>query len=257
MLAERGKFANYPRMKKILMVLGLMALLPVGSSHALQGGPFDFNTAGGMRGGVYQAMMIMPNGNGICRFSDEVGGTIALFSDSVVYHKGIVYVGNAFGIVDLDSGHVSGITNGTSAGGQNSTPIGNFNPDEPAAAGRAFSSSGGNVGICNTSFTGKVATAGASTRFYGKGEATFIGQLDQPALTVDIDTTDTVGNTTFNINRDLQSTLGENRNVSRKGERVRMDVFGSRINFNVPTPRTDTINGQQVVANPGLIAPLP
>ena len=244
------------------MVLGLMALLPVGKIHALQGGPFDFNSPGGLRGGVYQAIMMIPNGNGMCRFSDEQGATISLFSDSVVYYKGIVYVGNAFGVVDLDIGFVSGITNGVSNGGQNSAPQGGFGapgaaPQQPGASGRAFSSSGGNTGICNTSFTAKVASQGASTRFYGDGVASFLGEIDQPALNVDIDLGDTIGNTTFTVNRDLDSTLGENRSFSQKGERVRMKVFGSRINFVVPTPRTDTINGTQFVANPGLVAPLP
>ena len=262
MLAERVKFANDPRMKKILMVLGLMALLPMGKLHALQGGPFDFNSPGGLRGGVYQAIMMIPNGNGMCRFSDEQGGAIALFSDSVVYYKGIVYVGNAFGVVDLDVGFVSGITNGVSDGGQNSAPRGGFGApgaarQQPGASGRAFSSSGGNAGICNTSFTAKVDTQGASTRFYGDGEASFLGALDQPAITVNIDLDDTVGNTTTDIDRDLVSTLGENRSFNQRGERVRMKVFGSRINFTVPTPRVDTINGTQFVANPGLVAPLP
>ena len=55
----------------------------------------------------------------------------------------------------------------------------------------------------------------------------------------------------------LRSTLGESSTFDQVGHKVNFEWFGSRINTSVPTVRTDTINGTQVVANPGLIDDLP
>ncbi len=302
-LPKGGDFAKDAPMKKILMVFGLMLLLPVSESLALIGGPFDNNTYGGRRGGVYQVIMMIPNGNGIARFSDEIGTQISTFSDSSVYYKGIIYIGNAFGIVDLDMGYVSGMTNGTSDGGQNTNASGGYGgagtaPTATTTQGRSFSSSGGNIGICNTSFTGKVDEQGATTRMSGDGVASFFGELDTVTLAqdVDVDTDDnstgelvsdlvssievgpiTDGTTTIDLTIDvvdetvdaesdagsvtttseLRSTLGESSEFDQVGHTVKFEWFGSRINTSVPTPRTDTINGTQFVANPGMIDDLP
>ena len=210
-------------MKKILLVLGLMLLLPVSESFALKGGPFDNNSYGGRRGGVYQIVMMIPNGNGIARFSDETSAQISVFSDSSVYYKGIIYIGNAFGVVDLDSGYVTGMSNGTSDGGQNTNAEGGYGgagtaPTTTTTQGRAFSSAGGNVGICNTSWTGKVDVQGANTRMSGKGVASFFGELDTTTIATDIsydDDAETTALSTADVTNDFLNDLVSAIEVAR------------------------------------------
>ena len=138
--------------------------LTIQSSFALRGGPFDHNSSGGRASGIYQAVYSFTNGNGIVRFNDDVTADITSRSDAVIFSRGVLYIGNAFGTADFASSKVYCTTTGNS---RNGTSI--------------------NVGTVTSSFIAKIKDSASLVRFAGRGELHFFASvaITQPGPTGD------------------------------------------------------------------------
>ena len=126
---------------------------------------------------------------------------------SIVYYKGIIYVGRVFAAVDHFTDTVYGTTNGDST-----TAV-------------SDSSSGNNIGICNTSWVCSFGEEKPVLRFSGKGEAVFFGDLDQTE--VETTTVLTEGDTETEITIDGEG--GEATEFRKFGVNVPIRVFGAQI----------------------------
>lgn len=141
--------------------------LTLQSSFALRGGPFDNNVSGGRARGIYQAIYTFSNGNGIVRFNDDVTADITSRSDVVIFYRGVLYVGNAFGTADFASSKVYCTSTASS---RNGTSI--------------------NIGTVTSNWTAKMKDTGALVRFEGKGKLHFFASVavTQPGPTGDFGT---------------------------------------------------------------------
>ncbi|CAN5152895.1 hypothetical protein BH23VER1_BH23VER1_37580 [soil metagenome] len=198
-------------MRKALTLVSTLLALGAHSASAHVGGPFSFNDHGGNQSGVYQAVITMKNGNGACRFSEGQEPQISIQSTSIIFFRGIVYAGTCFGIVDKNAKYVQGTTNGrsnvsstSSSNALDNIGSGNFLflgdtaglSSESQAIG-VQSGAGGNIGICNTSWTGKVTDTSPIVEFRAKGVAYFFGELDAQVVV-----TSTIANTR-EVNNDI------------------------------------------------------
>lgn len=167
-------------MKKFAVALTFISVFfQAAPVMAWVGGPYGNNTHDGFQGGVFQAMMTMKNGSGMLRFSTGLEPLVSPFAQSVVFHKGLGYFGECFGMVDFPSKKVSGATNGLTQ----LLPV-TATPTTGTGVPQVFSN--GNVQkVCNTTWNGKITSSAPAVRFRAKGWAYFFDASY-------INTTDTV-----------------------------------------------------------------
>ena len=197
-------------MKRILALIATALTLQGFNAHAIIGGPWDYDNYNSNNQGTYSATMTMANGLGMARWTDSQR---AFFTDattndqSIVYYRGIVYVGRVFASVDYQTDSVFGVTNGDST-----TAV-------------SDSSAGYNIGIANTSWTCSFGMEKPVLRFHGSGEAVFFGTLD----VTQIETTTIIieGDTETEITIDSEG--GQGTEFPEFGVNVPIRVFGSQI----------------------------
>ncbi|MDC0066070.1 hypothetical protein OAK16_00570 [Verrucomicrobia bacterium] len=118
-------------MKKILTLITSALVISGSSAFAWVGGPWSNNSYSQTTTGTYQAVMYMVDGVGLARFSDDVTSQFSQVNQSVIFHRGTVYIGQCFGTADRTSGEgagsVTGIINSASAAG--ATVTGSFQCD--------------------------------------------------------------------------------------------------------------------------------
>jgi len=197
-------------MKRIFALIALALTFQGINAHAITGGPWDNDNYNSNNQGTYSATITMRNGLGIARWTDSQRAffTDATTSDqSVIYYKGIIYIGRVFASVDFFTDSVFGVTNGDST-----TAI-------------SDSSSGNNIGICNTSWTCSFGEEKPVLRFFGEGEAVFFGDLDVR----DVQTTTIIieGDTETEIQ--INGEGGEATEFREFGVNVPIRVFGAQI----------------------------
>jgi len=175
------------------------------NTFAVFGGPFDNGFHYNLQGGTYQVTYLIPNGNGFARFSQNTGTSGALpTGSSVVFYRGIVYEGTAYGIVDPSSKNATGTSTGynrTASGvpntstvifdgtelttadniagtGVNQSEI-TFVDGDPDTDDRTFTvDDGTNKLYCNATWTAKIHENKYRLRFRGSGVMHFLGDLD-------------------------------------------------------------------------------
>ncbi|MGI9240245.1 MAG: hypothetical protein ACR2RV_05560 [Verrucomicrobiales bacterium] len=197
-------------MKRIFALIAIALGFQGINAQAIIGGPWDYDNYSTNNQGTFSATMNMKNGLGLARWTESQR---AFFTDattndqSVIYYGGIVYVGRVFASIDYQTDTVFGVTNGDST-----TAV-------------ADSSSGNNIGICNTSWTCNFGDEKPVLRFSGSGEATFYGALDVS----EIETTTIIveGDTETEITIDSEG--GEATEWREFGVNVPIRVFGAQI----------------------------
>ena len=213
-------------MKRIFALIAIALTFQGINAQAIIGGPWDYDNYNSNNQGTYSATITMANGIGMARWTDSQRAffTDATTSDqSVIYYKGIVYVGRVFASVDHITDTVIGVTNGDST-----TAV-------------SDSSSGNNIGICNTSWRCSFGQEKPVLRFHGKGEAVFFGALDvrqEETTTIIVE-----GDTETEITLDSEG--GEATEFRKFGVNVPLRVYGSQIS--VIATFVDT-----AITNPGL-----
>ena len=197
-------------MKRIFALIAIALTFQGINAHAIIGGPWDNDNYTSNNQGTYSATITMANGLGLARWTDSQR---AFFTDgttndqSVIYYKGIIYVGRVFASIDFFTDSVFGMTNGVST------------------VAISDSSSGNNIGICNTSWTCSFGQEKPVLRFSGKGEAIFFGDLD----VTDIQTTQIIleGDTETEIQ--INGEGGQASEFPEFGVNVPIRVFGAQI----------------------------
>lgn len=236
-------------MKKIGAFLAIMATLGQSTAFAWIGGPYSGNTYDGITGGIFTGVMRGTRLSGMFRFSQGADTYLNTWGDSIVYHRGITYYGEAFGWVDTEGAKVNGVTNGSNSGsGQifdpsnqtifrtsNNTGFPVYNSTSSGGS-TLFPSANprGAPTVANAEFSGKITSRRPSIRFKASGTASFVGDsakdsvfnetaVTGPAATIPIQVPGVVaGNNTY-----LQvSTV--NSAHPEEFYRVKIKVYGGR-----------------------------
>jgi hypothetical protein len=239
-------------MKKILAALTLISFT-TSQTFAWTGGPWSGNTYDGNTGGLFGGSITMRDGNGIFRFTGTETAQLGAFNSSMIYYKGITYLGSCQAQVDFEFRTVSGVTNGSAynrnnrpASGQ-STPLNEndagYSPEVNPATFTFTSSIGGSsraggefdgpVGIANTSWQGKVTSTRPSLRFTAKGEAAFRGRAPFISRFTVVSTDDVTDIAPDGTDRDISYTItedyGGDDELKKPRNRTKIRVYGSRL----------------------------
>jgi hypothetical protein len=249
-------------MKRISLILASLVLLFGTKASAFVGGPFDngdFNTLLD-DSGIYQVSFRFSNGSGFAQFGNNVdaelflpqtGGTAttpastySILNRSIIYYKGVTYLGTCTGMVDHDAKIVSGVTNGNSDVSTSQTTS--------TGGGATFSSSNSlnfnGLGFpCNTEFRCKITKTHPILRFSGKGELTIVNpsvsgvafQALQTIITTGASGNLSIGGQISSLvtaltanNGAIASVIPSAEQTFENSEHAKMTVFGSRIFFN-------------------------
>ncbi len=209
-------------MKKLAVALTFISVFfQAVPAMAFVGGPYGNNTHDGFQGGVFQGMMSFKNGSGMFRFSTGLEPYVSPFAQSVVFHKGIGYFGECFGMVDFPSKKISGSTNGLSSP-----------PGSTSGAGTPSTFTNGNIQqVCNTVWNGKLTSTSPSVRFRAKGfayvfDAAYSNTTDTTIITagVHVDLPVPPGGA---IDTTVTQVITEHDTPPM--ERVKIRVFGGRV----------------------------
>lgn len=258
-------------MKKLIAIATVMALQAT-PAMAWVGGPWSSNTYDGRVTGIFGGMITMRNGSGIFRFSATETAQLGAFNSSMIYYKGVTYLGSCQADLDFEAKRVSGITNGSAynrspAATQNQSPPLNDNDpsyipgaqttnqtltiqlspaisgDEVEARTFQFQNNGrsGPIGIANTSWQGKITKTAPNIRFSAKGEAVFSGEAGMiTRFTITeaepLDPLDPGEDPILFIPgpvREISIDQGGNDPFPNPTNRVKIKVTGSRISYNV------------------------
>lgn len=186
-------------MKRILLSLSLGLTFLSTPASAWVGGPFDngFHSASQEQGAVYHGSISMNNGSGYFYMSPSQeltteqcktawDFTASLKNRSVVYYKGITYIGSCFGNVDGDAKRVEGFMNGSSESGLTVTTAhqstGFFSTSTlQTSVSNTIVQSNRNF-VFNGNFVANVYQTAPSSRFRGNGEMVFLSQTSRSAL---------------------------------------------------------------------------
>lgn len=252
-------------MKRFSLILASLVLLLGTKASAFKGGPFDNGDYNSLldNSGVYQVAFRFSNGSGFAQFGNNVNQelflptagagttaapstTFSTLNRSIIYYKGLTYLGTCWGMVDHERRIVHGVTNGNSDIGTTQTTTG--------GTGTVSSSNTlifNGVGFpANTEFECKIHTTHPVLKFAGRGELTIVNpSFTQTAFTAlsnfvagiapatgaAADPLDVQINALIAGLQTLQGTgtdlIPSANNVSETSERVKMTVFGSRIFF--------------------------
>lgn len=217
-------------LKKIHLLFGLMLAMPA-ASHALSGGPFDNGDASGVFDdqGYYQVAFHFRNGLGFGQFGNNVGmipttganspttkGTV--LNRSVLYYKGVTYVGTCFGMVDHARGLVTGVTNANSDVGATAVPSGNG-----TALSTVVVKNGGRNLVANTSWECRITQKQPILKFNGKGELAVLNP-DSTAAIADLATA-IVNNSNIQTLNGLATALSTPIPVAGGGTKTLADIL--------------------------------
>ena len=182
-------------MKRIIASLVISVSAFSGQAFALVGGPFDMGSHGANldRNSVYQAALSFQNGSGFVYFSpiarlvpERVPGGGSAVDDfdsqgsvpnrTVLYYKGVSYVGSCFGTADMEDRFIEGVINGNSdvgfsASSTTSNGGGTSTASSTVSATVVYSGKGY---VVNGNFLAKVSQTAPVLRFKGKGELSFL-----------------------------------------------------------------------------------
>jgi hypothetical protein len=251
-------------MKRISLILASLLLLvgPKASAHV--GGPFDNGDFNSFldSSGIYQVAFRFSNGSGFAQFGNNVdadlfltgtGGTttdlpssFSTLNRSIIYYKGVSYLGTCTGMVDHERKIVQGVTNGNS---DVVTTASNTSGGTTTSASNSLINNG--LGFpCNTEFRCKITNSSPVLRFNGKGELTIInptlGQVGFAAIAALINALGSGGTgggaATLGPNISaiiaalatpgVAESIPSAESVRDASDHVPMIVFGSRIFFN-------------------------
>lgn len=250
----------------------LLASLTVGlttSASALVGGPFDNNDYSSLldNSGVYQVAFRFRNGSGFAQFGNNVdialyvdisaagagtgnsvrGTTYSVLNRSLIYYKGVTFLGTAAGMVDHEAKRVTGVTNGSSDVALTGQTASSGTTNSVTAATTTLINNNSLAFPCNTTFTAKITKSAPVLRFAGTGELTVLTPTlvsiantalqsiltnFQPSPLTPLSTTLqqlVTGIQTVNDNSELFAPTLES--VSEQSDKVKMTVYGSRVFF--------------------------
>lgn len=214
-------------MKKIVASLTFVSLLfQAAPAMAWVGGPYSNNAADGRSGGVFQGMITMSNGSGMFRFSTGSEPFISPNANSVVFHEGLVYYGDCFGMVDFPSKKISAITNGrTNITYPANTPV------TPVGTPSMQFGNGADDFIANIEWNGKLTKTAPGVLFKGKGfayffEANYSNQIRTDISTLGL-TEEIPGEPTATKDTTIIQAITENEPTPK--QKVKIKVFGSRV----------------------------
>lgn len=200
-------------MKKIFLSIQFAALMAGLPAFALVGGPFDNGEYSVLleRSGVYEAAFSFDNGSGYSQWTADqslgdssTGGTTTanqgpgslLLSTgrtnnanrTVLYYKGVTYVGSAMGQTDTQARTIQGSANtsseytlSTTQTTQQSSLLG-LNASSSQSASTEIIVLNGRGYIANVNWTGKITDTSAQMRFSGEGELTIISSSGSEAI---------------------------------------------------------------------------
>jgi hypothetical protein len=177
-------------MKRILASLAVAVLGISTQASAIVGGPFDngSHSAQNEAGARYQAILTFANGSGYTSFSPEARIAIIQTTDvstrssmvnrSVLYYKGIVYVGGAFGMIEDDEKYIQGELNASSDVSntvqQSTQQAGFFSfSSQASTVSSTVTSSNRSFGV-NGNFEARIYQTAPILKFRGKGELSFL-----------------------------------------------------------------------------------
>ena len=214
-------------MKKFVATLTLIAtLFQAVPAMAWVGGPYSNNAADGRSGGVFQGMITMSNGSGMFRFSTGSEPFISPNANSVIFHEGLVYYGDCFGMVDFPSKKISAVTNGrTNITYPANTPV------TPVGTPSIQFGNGADDSIANVSWSGKLTKTAPGVLFKGKGFAYFF----EANYSNQIQTTITTNGIIEELPgdpvpiRETTISQGITENEMTPKQKVKIKVFGSRV----------------------------
>lgn len=214
-------------MKKLIAsITALSFFLQAVPAMAWVGGPYSNNTPDGKSGGVFQGMISMKNGSGMFRFASGAEPFISPNANSVVFHKGLVFYGDCFGMVDFPSKRVSGITNGLT------TITYDQNPGVTATGTPLLQFSNGSENyICNTQWNGKFTCTAPNPIFKAKGYAYIFERDYSNTITTDIITTGIIEELPGDPPPIRETTISQSITQSEPTpkQRVKIKVYGSRV----------------------------
>ena len=192
-------------MKKFGAILSLLALISQSTALAWIGGPYSNNTYDGFDGGTFAGTMRGNRVTGLFKFSQDAQAYVSPFGDSIVYHKGMTYYGEAYGFIDTVGGTASGVTNGQIAGENTGDPgalfrnvsgfgFGVLNGEDGRTVSTGASQTTANTGNINVSgansmWNGKITAKRPTVRFKGKGEVSFFGNGGTISTYTSVDST--------------------------------------------------------------------
>ena len=184
-------------MKRFILSLALGFSAMTTPASAWVGGPFDngFHSAANESNSVYQAVLTMLNGSGYCYFTPDAvfsnvgasnnGGNTSQFDNrgslrnrSVIYYKGVTYVGSALGMVDGEARYLQCSMNGTSELGLQVTNTSQqqnlFSASQQSTSVSSTIVNSNRSFTFNGNFQAKIYQTAPSLRFKGKGELIFL-----------------------------------------------------------------------------------
>ncbi len=214
-------------MKKIVALLTLVSFLfQAAPAMAWVGGPYSNNTHDGRSGGVFQGMITMKNGSGMFRFSSGSEPFISPNANSVIFHQGLTYFGDCFGMVDFPSKKISGIMNG-----RTTITFPANTPATPTGSPSIQFGNGADDFIANVEWSGKLTRTAPGVLFKGKGyayffEANYSNQISTSIITVGIQD-EIPGEPAATIDTSITQTITQNEPTPK--QKVKIKVYGSRV----------------------------
>jgi hypothetical protein len=192
-------------MKRFSLILACIALLSGTKASAFVGGPFDNGDYSGLldNNGIYQTALQFSNGSGFAQFGNNVdvalfvdfnssgtftrGSTYSFLNRSIIYYKGVTYLGTCMGMVDHEAKTVQGTTNANSD--VNTTTVNNNflgTGTGTTAATTTLQNNGGAGLTCNTNWNCKITKSYPVLRYSGSGELSVLnpslGQVTLQAI---------------------------------------------------------------------------
>lgn len=185
-------------MKRILASIAVAVLGLSNQASAIVGGPFDNGSHSAQNdiGSVYQCIFTFGNGSGYMYFSPEARITLiqttdvptrgSLVNRSVLYYKGVTYVGGAFGTTDDDAKYVQGelnassdVSNSVQQTAQNS---GFFSFTSSTTSTSTVVTGSNRSFTVNGNFEAHIYQTAPILKFKGKGELSFLSPSGTDSL---------------------------------------------------------------------------
>ena len=214
LVGTRTLTLGFDLMKRILATAALLLTGLCSQASAMVGGPFDngMESLSLSRNSIYQAILSFSNGSGYIYFHPDAniaangttaGGATTLgglgavatrgsdTNRSVMYYKGITYVGSAFATADFEARVIMGSINAGSNAAQSqlTTQTGNNNGNPFSATGAGANSNAISTTLIsnptsftvNGEFTCHIDQTAPTVRFSGTGELSFIAPNQKDA----------------------------------------------------------------------------
>jgi hypothetical protein len=185
------------RLFSLFAIAGLALVASTSNALAIAGGPFDNGLpSAGLDNGVYVANLKFRNGNGYCYFHPEADFTNltngllenrgSIRNRSILYYKGVTYMGAAFGMADPEAQTIQCTINASSEASitqtntQQQSNFFNFSQSSVTLSAQVVSSAR-NFTV-NGNWEGKFNKTAPVLRFTGKGELAFLSPANADAI---------------------------------------------------------------------------